>query len=45
MFANTGMTLPAMSPVRVGSRTVHVQTYKGYATVFWQSGTLFCGLV
>jgi anti-sigma factor (TIGR02949 family) len=45
MFANTGMTLPAMSPVRVGSRTVYVKTYKGYTTVFWQDGTLFCGLV
>jgi anti-sigma factor RsiW len=45
MFANTGMTLSAMAPVRVGSRTVYVKTYKGYTTVFWQDGTLFCGLV
>ena len=45
MFTNTGMTLSAMSPVRVGSRTVYVRTYKGYTTVFWQDGTLFCGLV
>ena len=45
MFANTDMTLSAMAPVRVGSRTVYVKTYKGYTTVFWQDGTLFCGLV
>jgi anti-sigma factor RsiW len=45
MFANTGITLSDMSPVRVGSRTVYVKTYKGYTTVFWQDGTLFCGLV
>jgi len=30
-----------MSPVRVGSWTVYVQTYKGYTTVFWQDGTLY----
>jgi len=45
MFADPGMTLSAMSTMRVGSRTVYVQTYKGYTTVFWQDGTLFCGLV
>jgi anti-sigma factor RsiW len=45
MFADTGMTLSALSPMRVGNRTVYVQTYKGYTTVFWQDGTLFCGLV
>src|SRR5437867_2962897 len=45
MFANTGMTLSALSPMRVGKRTVYVQTYKGYTTVFWQDGTLLCALV
>jgi anti-sigma factor RsiW len=45
MFADTGMTLSAMSPLRVGNRTVYVQPYKGYTTVFWQDGTLFCALV
>ena len=45
MFADTGMTLSAMSPMRVGSRTVYVQAYKGYTTVFWQDGTLLCALV
>jgi len=45
MFADTGMTLSALSPMRVGNRTVYVQTYKGYTTVFWQDGTLLCALV
>jgi len=45
MFADTGITLSAMAPRRVGTRTVYVQTYKGYTTVFWPDGTLFCGLV
>jgi anti-sigma factor RsiW len=45
MFADTGMTLSAMSPMRVGNRTVYFETYKGYVTVFWQDGTLFCALV
>ena len=31
--------------MRLGKRTVYVQTYKGYTTIFWQDGTLFCGLV
>ena len=45
MFADTGMTLSALSPMRLGNRTVYVETYKGYITVFWQDGTLFCALV
>jgi anti-sigma factor RsiW len=45
MFIDPGMTLSTMSPIRVGNRTVYVQTYKGYTTIFWQDGTLFCGLV
>src|SRR5262245_44803435 len=45
MFTDPGMTLSTMSPIRVGNRTVYVQTYKGYTTIFWQDGTLFCGLV
>jgi anti-sigma factor RsiW len=45
MFADPGLTLSTMSPMRVGNRTVYVHTYKGYTTVFWQDGTLFCGLV
>jgi hypothetical protein len=24
---------------------VYVQTYKGYTTVLWHDGTIFCGLV
>jgi anti-sigma factor RsiW len=42
MFTDSGLTL---SPMRIGNRTVYVQTYKGYTTIFWQDGTLFCGLV
>lgn len=45
MFADPGMPLSAMSTRRMGSRTLYVQTYKGYTTVFWQDGALFCGLV
>ena len=45
MFADPGLTLSAMSPMRVGNRTVYVQAYKGYTTILWQDGTLFCGLV
>ena len=45
MFSDKGITLSAMPTRRLGSRTVYVQTYKGYTTVFWQDGTVFCGLV
>jgi anti-sigma factor RsiW len=45
MFTDPGLTLSTLSPMRVGKRTVYVQTYKGYTTIFWQDGTLFCGLV
>jgi anti-sigma factor RsiW len=45
MFADPGLNLSTLSPVRVGNRTVYVQTYKGYTTILWQDGTLFCGLV
>jgi anti-sigma factor RsiW len=45
MFADPGLPLSTMSPMHVGNRTVYVQTYKGYTTIFWQDGTLFCSLV
>jgi anti-sigma factor RsiW len=45
MFTDPGMPLLAMSTRRMDSRTLYVQTYKGYTTVFWQDGALFCGLV
>jgi anti-sigma factor RsiW len=45
MFAAPGLSLSTMSPMRVGNRTVYVQTYKGYTTVFWQDGMLLCALV
>jgi hypothetical protein len=45
MFTNLGITLSTMSPIRVGNRTVYIQTCKGYTTIFWQDSTLFCDLV
>ena len=45
MFSDKGLTLSAMPTRRLGSRTVYVQTYKGYTTVLWQDGMVFCGLV
>ncbi len=45
MFSNQGITLSAMPTRRLGHRTVYVQTYKGYTTVLWHDGTIFCGLV
>src|SRR5712692_11249700 len=45
MFSDKGITLAALPTRRLGSRTVYVQTYKGYTTVFWQDGAVFCGLV
>ena len=45
MFADPGLRLSTLSPIHMGNRTVYVQTYKGYTTIFWQDGTLFCGLV
>ncbi len=45
MFANKGISLNAMKPVRLGDRTFHVQTYKGYSTVLWRDGEIFCSVV
>src|SRR5262249_46723523 len=45
MFLDKGVTLSAMPARRLGHRTVYVQTYKGYTTVLWHDGTIFCGLV
>ena len=45
MFSNQGITLSALPTKRLGHRTVYVQTYKGYTTVLWHDGTIFCGLV
>ena len=44
MFSDKGITLSAMPTRRLGSRTVYVQTYKGYTTVLWQDGMVFCSL-
>ena len=40
-----GVTLSAMPARRLGSRTVYVQPSKGYTTVLWHDGTIFCGPV
>ena len=45
MFSDKGITLSALPTRRLGHRTVYVQTYKGYTTVLWHDGTIFCGLV
>jgi len=45
IFSDKGIALSTMSTMRVWSRTLYVQTHKGYTTVFWQDGALFCGLV
>ena len=45
MFSDKGITLSAIPTRRLGSRTVYVQVYKGYTTVFWHDGAVFCGLV
>jgi anti-sigma factor RsiW len=45
MFSDNGVTLSELPTRRLGHRTVYVQTYKGYTTVLWHDGTIFCGLV
>ncbi len=45
MFADKDVSLNMMKPVRLGNRTFHVQTYKGYSTVLWQDGEIFCSVV
>ena len=45
MFAEQGITLPAMPTTRLGNHTLYVQTYKGYTTVLWKDAGFFCGLV
>ncbi len=44
-FADKDISLNTMKPVRLGNRTFHVQSYKGYNTVLWQDGEIFCSLV
>ncbi len=45
MFADQGITLAALSPLRLGARTLYVGTHKGYTTVFWKDPGAICGLV
>jgi anti-sigma factor RsiW len=45
MFADKNISLTAMRPVRMGQRLFHVYSYKGYNTVVWQDGEIFCSLV
>lgn len=44
-FADKDISLNALKPVRLGNRIFHVQSYKGYNTVLWQDGEIFCSLV
>ncbi|ETX00118.1 MAG: hypothetical protein ETSY1_12420 [Candidatus Entotheonella factor] len=44
-FADKDISLKMMQPIRLGNRTFHVKSYKGYNTVLWQDGEIFCSLV
>ncbi len=44
-FADKDISLHTMKPVRLGNRIFHVQSYKGYNTILWQDGEIFCSLV
>ena len=44
-FADKEISLNTMKPVRLGNRIFHLQSYKGYNTVLWQDGEIFCSLV
>jgi anti-sigma factor RsiW len=45
MFARKNLSLAMMSSVRMGDRTFYVHRYKGYSTVLWEDGEIFCSLV
>ena len=45
MFSNKDVSLGAMQSVRSGDRVFHVNSHKGYNTVLWQDGEIFCSLV
>lgn len=45
MFADKQLSLTALRPVRMGPQLFHVYSYKGYNTVIWQDGEIFCSLV
>lgn len=45
IFPDKDISLNTMKSVRLGRRTFYVQSYKGYNTVLWQDGEIFCSLV
>jgi mycothiol system anti-sigma-R factor len=45
MFLQKDLDLAAIPAVREGTRTLHVQQYKGYTTVLWKDGDILCGLI
>ncbi|MDH3601933.1 MAG: zf-HC2 domain-containing protein [Candidatus Tectomicrobia bacterium] len=45
MFARKNLSLTTMSSRRMGDRTFYIHSYKGYNTVLWQDGEIFCSLV
>ena len=44
-FVAKDISLHAMKAVHLGDRTFHVQSYRGYNTVLWRDGEIFCSLV
>ncbi len=45
MFSAQDISLNSLRTVRVADRTFYTQSYKGYNTVLWQDGEVFCSLV
>ncbi len=45
MFADQDLTLAALPTLYLGSRTLYVDTHKGYTTVLWKDRGVICGLV
>ena len=45
MFSAQDISLNSLRSVRVADRTFYTQSYKGYNTVLWQDGEVFCSLV
>lgn len=45
MFPHHDLDLTAVPSAQMGTRRVHLQRYKGYSTVLWQDGEVFCGFV
>jgi anti-sigma factor (TIGR02949 family) len=45
MFPDKDLSLQTLRQVQAGARTFYVQSYKGYNTVLWEDGAVFCSLV